>query len=207
MMAFDPKLFQGPVYSQPQLPMAQGQQNGQQFQFPEPPKNLTGWQGFWDWFKNKILKPAGEFVAGSPGGYEQVSQYEPHQRNALNFVLSDAIANLQNPQQGFEPFENEAIRNFNDRTIPALIETFQGGRLSSPLFQKQLGYAGRGLESMLASQKAQYGLENKNQALSQLQLGLTPQTSTTYFGATPRALQAGANALGQGLMSLFGAKR
>ena len=197
-MAFDPNLFQGPQYSQPQLPSGQSQQQSQ-----------GGWKGFWEGLVNALkggAKATGEFLAGSPGGYEQTPLYEPHQRNALNFTLSDAIANLQNPQQGFQPIEQEAIRNFHERTIPALSETFQGGRLSSPLFQKQLGYAGRGLESMLAAQKAQYGFDNKNQALQQLQIGLTPQISTSYLGPTPGFLQGGAEGLGKLATSYVGGK-
>jgi len=195
-MAFDPNLFQGPVYQQPQLPAVQNQQQ-------------QGGSSWWDGLIKAIkggAKAVGEFFAGSPGGYEQVGLYEPHQRNALNFTLSDAIAQLQNPQAGFEPIENEARRSFYDRTIPALSETFQGGRLSSPLFQKQLGYAGRGLESMLAAQKAQYGMDTRNQALSQLQISLTPQQSTSYMGATPGLFTGAAEGVGKLVTSLTGQK-
>lgn len=199
-MAFDPKLFEGPVYSQPQIPTIL--QNQPQEQQPQ----MSGWQSFWNKIKSYVLKPTGEFLAGSPGGYEQVGLYEPHQRNALNFVLSDALGQLQNPYQGYEPIQNEAIRNFQERTIPALSETFQGGRLSSPLFQKQLGYAGSGLESNLAAQKAQYGMDARNQALSQLQIGLTPQLSTQYFGSTPGLFQGSAEAAGKAGAGFLGGK-
>lgn len=201
-MAFDPNLFTPPAVSQPQLPATQ-----------QEPK-MTAWERFknapaWVWGKILNAYNSGkEVLFGKEGSYEQVPNFDEQTSGSLNFLLSDALQNLQNPQQGFEPIEAEARRNFLQSTIPALSETFQGGRLSSPLFQKQLGYAGAGLESVLAAQKAQFGQNNRQLALNQFQVGAQPRFSTQYHSGSeglvqqvlPIAVKAGLAAVTGGIL-------
>lgn len=200
-MAFDPKLFQGPVHGNQVVPVTPQLPALQQTQLPaeQQQSGFGGWlRSIWDkikalpgdlWQGFKGLWESGkQFLGGTPGGYEQISMYEPHQRNALNFVLSDALQNLQNPQQGFEPIAELARTQFNERTVPDILSNFSG-RLSSPDLGKQLRSGAQGLDQFLAAQRAQYGYQNRNQALQQLQLGLTPQTSMQYIPGKGGALE------------------
>jgi len=164
-----------------------------------------GWKDFWGKVGSGIkqgAKATGELLYGSPAGYEQVPLFEPHQQNFLNFLLENSAQGIQNPSAGFDPIENEVRRNFYEKTIPGITEQFQGGRLSSPVFASQLASAGRGLESILGAQKAQYGLQNRAQLLNQAQLALTPQFQTQAFGATPGAQQNIANTGTRALVNL-----
>lgn len=112
----------------------------------------------------------------------------------------------------FAPIEAQARKGFYQNTIPTLSERFASlggsGTARSSGFAQALGQAGTNLESNLAAQKAKYdfagqGLQNSanaqrfNQAMSALQLGLTPQFENTYFPAQPGFNQTALPALGQ----------
>jgi len=202
-MAIDPKLMNAQPYQPPQ----QLQQVLNTFPpFISQPPQGAGQQSqidqrsWWQKFKDSIVaaaKATGEVLAGSPGGYEQIPQFEPHQQNALNYLLSQGLQDLSNPLQGFNPIAQESLRHYQENVVPALSSQFQGGRFSSPNFQQRLSQSATGLESMLAAQRAQYGQNAQQNALQQIQLGLTPQYGTYAFGATPGLFQSSANTAGK----------
>jgi hypothetical protein len=200
-MAIDPKLMAPSVYK-PQLPAVQAE-----------PK-MTAWERFknapsWVWGKIvSAFTSAKEGLLGKEGSFEQVPNFDEQTSGSLNFLLSDALQNLQNPNQGFEAIENETRRGFHERTIPAITEQFQGGRLSSPVFASQLASAGQGLDSVLAAQKAEWGQRNRQLALNQFQVGAQPRFTTQYHPGSeglvqqvlPIAAKAGVAALTGGVL-------
>jgi len=205
-MAFDPKLLQGPIYpNQFQAPAVQSSgvpavQAAQQQQEPSRwDRFKQGWSNFWGKVGSGLKqagKGLGEFIAGSPGGFEQAPLLEPHQQNFLNDLLLQSYENMQNPTAGFEPIANEATRHFNEQVVPGILQGFQG-RISSPALGYQLRSGAQGLESMINAQRADYGLRNKRFGLDQAQLALTPQYSTQYMSPTPGALQGASEAAGK----------
>lgn len=172
---------------QPLQPLQQQQfqppMQQQQYQY-QPPAQQQQPQGWMDWIMQKLggLYQGGkEALFGTPGGWQQLQNYHPHQQQALDQILGGGLQMLQNPYQGWEGLEQEATNRFNQQIIPGLAERFtsMGGHgtaaTSSPAFAGQLGAAGAGLSSMLNAQKAYYGQQNRQQGLQQAQIGLTPQ--------------------------------
>ena len=119
----------------------------------------------------------------------------------------------------FAPIEAQARRGFYQNTVPTLAERFTSlggsGTARSSGFAQALGQAGTNLESNLAAQKSKYdfagqGLQNSanaqrfNQAMSALQLGLTPQFENTYFPAQPGFNQTVLPAAAQTGLQLLG---
>lgn len=146
-------------------------------------------------------------LAGTPGGIEQVSKFQPNQLEALNQLLGMGQQNLQNPLAGFEPLKQQAISQFNQQTVPGLAERFSSlgsSSLGSPQFASQLGQAGAGLSENLAAMGAQFGQQNIQNALQQLQMGLTPQFETSYRQSSPGLLQTGAQNAAQYLPLALG---
>lgn len=126
-----------------------------------------------DWSKNM-----GEFLLGTNAQVQQIPTMGRQGQNALQQLLSQATQGLRNPNEGFEPFANQARQQFQEQTVPSLAQRFTSmgqNKLTSGAFANQLGQAGAGLESQLASAGAQYGRQNRNDLLQMLQLGLTPQ--------------------------------
>lgn len=122
---------------------------------------------------------------GKEGGPERLTAANEQEQSILDFLLQNGMGQLQNPQQGFKPLEDYARTQFANHTVPSLAErftSFGGGNnaLSSPSFASQLGQAGAGLESSLAALGAQYGQQNQQNGLSQLQTGLKPAFNTDY---------------------------
>jgi hypothetical protein len=80
----------------------------------------------------------------------------------------------------FEPIAQQARQQFQSQTLPSIAERFTslGSGLRSSGLQGTLAGAGAGLESALAAQGAQYGLQQRgqqNQLLQALlQMGLSP---------------------------------
>jgi len=159
--------------------------------------------------------------SGTPGGFEQVSPYTQAQQQLFHETGQQAFQGLQNPTAGFEPIRQRALSEFNQQTVPSLAERFTSmgqNRLSSPAFASQVGAAGSNLQEGLAALEAQYGLQNRQQLLQQLGLGLHPQYESYLLppeggvsGGFAELFQQAAPALGklggQALGSYLGAEK
>lgn len=118
-----------------------------------------------------------------PGGPQRSSAPSQQENSVLQYLLSQGMNGLQNPQQGFQPIADRARSQFNQQTVPSLAERFTSlgsNALSSPSFANQIGQAGVGLEEILAAMGAQYGQQSNQNSLSMLSLGLSPAFQTHY---------------------------
>ena len=119
-----------------------------------------------------------ELLFGQQPGWTQLENFNPDQMSALQQLLQGGLGQLQNPTAGFQPISDEAMRQFHQQIVPSLLERFTAGggygsnALSSPGLASQLSSGGAGLASMLAAQKANYGLESQGLGLKQTALGL-----------------------------------
>ena len=86
-------------------------------------------------------------------------------------------------QSNFGDIANQARSNFSQQTVPSIAERFTsmgagGGRSSA--FGHQLGQAGANLETGLAGQQSQHNMQQFQQLLQLLGIGLQPQFENTY---------------------------
>jgi len=112
----------------------------------------------------------------------------PEEQQAFDLVRALGMQNLQDPLSGFGPIEQEARSGFQQQTLPSIAERFGGmgqNRLSSPAFRSQQLGAGVDLERSLAAMRSQFGQQNIQNALQQLQFGLTPYSSQFYKQGSP----------------------
>lgn len=111
-----------------------------------------------------------------PGKFKQAPMYDEQRMQAFNDILQQAQSGNKNAFQylnsilsdeegAFEDFERPAMEQFQQQTVPSILERFSGaGARSSSALNQTLGQAGRGLSSDLAAQRSQL----KNNAISQL---------------------------------------
>jgi len=167
-----------------QQPMQQQQLRTGKNPNPKFPRLRHAWEG------------TKEFIGGKPEGIEQYSTITPQQQGIMQLLQQLGIYNLQNPYEGFEEgIANPAYNEFNQQIVPSLAESFTAhtnGAMSSPSFASQLGQAGAGLSANLASQRSQYGQQNKQQALNMLMSLLNPQSENIH---RPRQEGAGEKAI------------
>lgn len=125
-----------------------------------------------------------ETLFGTPEQMQQFPLYAQPQQQAFSQILQQALQGLQNQDytQGFEPFAQNARRQFETETVPSLAERFTamgGDSRPSRNFTGALGAAGSNLDAQLEGLRSQYGLQNKAQDRQHftnlLGLGLTPQ--------------------------------
>lgn len=131
------------------------------------------------WLAN-ALKGAKEFALGTPGGPEQLQNFQPWQQY-IQYILG----NLGLENSNFGDIEKNEVNRFNRETIPGIAERFQGmpgSNQNSSGFQSSLGSAGAQLGDRLAALRSQYGMQ-------QLQFGLQPQFENIYKPPTQGALQ------------------
>jgi hypothetical protein len=131
---------------------------------------------------------AGLFGGGKEGGVQQAQIFNPQQQQILQFLLQQGQQGLQNPSAGFAPIAQQARSQFNQQTVPSLAERFTSmgqNSLGSPAFASQLGQAGSGLEEALAALQSQYGMQNQQNALQMLALGMSPGFENFYQGSQP----------------------
>ena len=132
-----------------------------------------------------------QFLWGTPGGYEQTTNYDPQQLQAFQQLLSGGMQNQQNPYEGFDPLAQETMNNYYQNILPGIKEQFagqRGGALSSPDFGSQLSSSASGLGALLNAQKVRYGQQNKQFGFQQSQLGLTPKFQNEYIEGSQGAI-------------------
>ena len=137
---------------------------------------------------------------------ERVPNYSNDQITDMNQLRQLGMAGLQDPGAGFEPIANQAISRFNTDTVPSLMERFRsmGANRYSSGVQGALSRAGSDLQGNLASQQAQYGINNRNSLAGLAGLGLRPQFDNIHTPSQPGAMQSlGANAFGPSIKSLL----
>ena len=128
----------------------------------------------------KALQGAKEVALGTPGGSEQLQNFQPWQQY-IQYILG----NLGLENADFGGIAQEAKNRFQRETIPGIAERFQGmpgSNQNSSGLQSALGAAGANLEERLASLRSQYGLQ-------QLAYGLQPQFENIYKPASEGAIQ------------------
>lgn len=118
-------------------------------------------------------------LLGTPETMQQFPLYGQQQQSAIMQILQQALSGLKNPTQGFEPFAQQAQRNFATQTVPSLAERFtqmggQGRQETSSAFSGALGSASSDLNAQLAALKMQYGLGQQQHYGNLLNSGLTP---------------------------------
>lgn len=134
------------------------------------PINQNQDRGYWGSIK--------DYLFGSPAQVATSSPYTPFQRQAFTGLQNAGQAQLNNPYGGFDELQKQFMDYFNEQIVPNIAERFTslgGGALSSPAFAQQLSAGGRGLASQLLQHKLDYGRQNREFGMRQLQAGLTPQ--------------------------------
>ncbi len=149
-----------------------------------------------------------DFFLGRPQEFEKVQRFDEPQQAGIAQALQQALSGLKDPQAGFAPIAQQARTQFQEQTIPSILEqlTGGGGQDSSALAQ-MLGQAGAGLEQGLASQQAQFGQQQQGLFQQLLGQGLTPQFDIANIQQDPGLLRqlfsALAGGVGQGIGSGF----
>lgn len=163
------------------------------------PINQNQDRGYWGSIK--------DYLFGTSPQTAEYSPYTPFQQQGFQALQNAGQTTLNNPYAGFEPLQQQLMEYFQEQILPAIAERFTsrgGGALSSPDFANQLSAGGRGLASQLLQHKLNYGQQNKEFGLKQLQAGLTPHYEQAFIPGQEgflntlagRAIPAGLNVLG-----------
>src|SRR5271169_1379542 len=101
-------------------------------------------------------------------GYEKLDALPPELRTAIQQLLQQGNVNSQQAAEGYKQFlpgggggeaiKNQAYKDFQQRTIPSILNAFSGAKGSSALNQA-LASGGADLNTSLASMLSQYQLE------------------------------------------------
>lgn len=114
------------------------------------------------------------------GGYIQKDAVTPQQKSLLDQLLGMAGGNINQAAQGFSQFlpgggggqaiTNQANKNFQQQTIPSILNAFGTGNKGSSSLNQALAAGASNLNTDLASQLAQFQL-GASQGLGNLGLG------------------------------------
>jgi hypothetical protein len=142
------------------------------------------------------------FLFGSSPTTKQVPLFSPEQQQARQGLRTSAQQQLQNNPLSFAPIKQQYEQQFRSQVIPTLAERFSGN-LSSSAFKGALGNTASDFYSKLAGLESQYNLGANKQALSQLQLGLSPEFQNLNIPGKTGFLENIANQLGQAGVNYF----
>lgn len=131
----------------------------------------------------------GLFGGGKEGGVQQAQNRDPQQLEALKLLLGLGSQGLQNPYAGFDPIKKQYESEFEQQSLPGLAERFTSlgnNRISSsPAFASEATGARANLSQGLAALQSQYGMQNQQNALSMLGMGLSPSFENFYQKSQP----------------------
>jgi|HubBroStandDraft_2_1064218.scaffolds.fasta_scaffold59049_2 hypothetical protein len=156
------------------------------------------------------------------GGYIQKDTLTPEQKSFLDQILGSAGGNINQAAQGYAQFlpgggggkaiTDQANKNFQQQTIPSILNAFGTGSKGSSSLNQALAAGASNLNTDLASQLAQMQLQ-ASQGLGNLGLGQGGLgASTPQFAYLQKqspfwqsALLASLNAGSQGIRGALGA--
>lgn len=142
-----------------------------------------------NWFSRTFLGQAPQTI--------QSDIFRPNQMQGQDEFLRMALEQLQNPQAGFAPIAQQAREQFEQQTVPSIAERFSAlgsGAQGSSAFGQQLGAAGAGLESDLASQQAKFGQKQQGLAQQLAGLGMQPSFETKIQPGSEGLIEKGIGA-------------
>ena len=122
------------------------------------------------------------YFKGKPASQELINLgYNPQQQQLFSQLGQMGMQGLQDPTKGFEPIQQETMRQFNQDVMPSImsrIGALGGGHSSS--YGQAGTQAGQDLMTRLNAQKAQFGQNNIQNYMNMIQQGLTRQNETMY---------------------------
>ena len=137
----------------------------------------------------------------------RMPQFTQDQAGALNQMVQQGLSGMQNlPQANFGPIAEQYKTQFQQQTIPSIMERFTsmgaGGQRSSA-FEQALGSAGAGLNQNLAGMEQGFNMQNRGQDISRLmgmlQMGLQPQSQTHFVPPEQSFMSSIGGGLGSGI--------
>lgn len=146
------------------------------------------------------------------GGYEKLPTMTPQQQTLLNQFLGQGGQNTQNAAAGYnqflpgggggQAFQDQAKKNFEQSTIPSILNAFGSGTKGSSSLNQALASGASNLNTDLAAKLADMQLQ-ASQGLGHLGLGQAGLGSKDQFAYAPKqqpfwqqALLGGLGALG-----------
>lgn len=118
---------------------------------------------------HSLLGKLGQFLGGKPDYQQNIPIYSPQTMNIQNQLAQMGFGGMgdyyqrlmQDPYLAFQPYAEQATKNFYQQTVPGIAERFTGvGGQRSGAFAQQLGSAGADLQTNLAALGSQFG-ENR----------------------------------------------
>lgn len=142
--------------------------------------------------KEQVLSPQqqsilNQFIKMSQQGLKQAGNI---QDNPLYQQAIEANQQFLPGGQGFAPIQAEAQRNFQQQTIPSILNAFGSDAKSSSALNQALAASGANLNSSLAAQlsQLQLGAAGQSADLAQLPFQQAIQTGSLGLGTQPFAL-------------------
>lgn len=152
---------------------------------------------------------SGNWFSGYGAETQQLPLYNPQQQQGFAQLLQQALQQMQNNPTDFNQIRQNANKNFNETTVPSILNRLSsmgtGGSLQSSYTGQALGSAASDLNSNLGALESQHNLQRGGQLQGMLNMGLTPQfenlhspQSTGFAGALAPGIGKG---IGKGLAS------
>ena len=121
---------------------------------------------------------------GGSRGYTQESTMNPQQETLLSSILQQAMPFLQQAQSGYSQFlpgggggdaiKQQANQNFQQQSIPSILNAFGSGNKGSTSMNQALAAGGANMNTDLASMLSQLQLQAA-QGMGNLGMGITQQ--------------------------------
>jgi len=144
----------------------------------------------------------------------QMPNFSPQQMQGYDQLFQQGQQGMQNmPPANFGALKDMYTQNFNQNTIPGIMERFSGmgaGGQRSSAFEQALGGAGAQMNTQMAGMEQGFNHQNRNQLMHMMQMGGQPQYSwegskrepgfaenfgTSLMGGVSAAIPVGVKAL------------
>jgi hypothetical protein len=129
-------------------------------------------------------------LLGRPERIDRVQRYEDWQQPYFKQMAQQGMQGLQNPTAGFEPMQQETMRQFSHE-MPSLMNRIGaiGGMGGSSGHSSAYGQAGSqaysDLMTRLNAQKAQWGQSNISNYMNMINQGMTQQSDPFFRQRQP----------------------
>lgn len=153
---------------------------------------------------NMQLAPT-SFFGGREGGIYQSPTSTPQQSQFMNMLLQQ-LGPQATQAFNFQPIAQAATNRFEQQALPSIAERFAGmGSKRSSGYNQAIANAYENLQTNLAGQQQQFGLQSQGNLAKLLGLGLQPQYENVFDPGASGGFMQLLSALAQGLGRAGGA--
>lgn len=141
------------------------------------------------------------FWTGTEDKFKQLERFDPQRRQGFDQILQQALSGMQQNKADFAPIAQRETERFKTDIMPSIAQRFtsMGSQSTGSGRAEAMRRGGVDLGTQLAGMGSQHGLQQNQQLMQLLGMGLAPQQENFFMPGNQGFLGGMAPGIGEGV--------